>query len=926
MKRRRKPGEEEEGRGGSGSVAAAEETAAEDSAAIAGMVLAQAEAAGPPEVGGGNAGSGREASVGVDTLLKTDSPATVPVSAPTLPTAAWLGLAGLGGLALAGGSGGKGAPARPATDTTQPSVVITADKEVIGPGETAIVTFRFSEVPVGFSASDIVVNGGHLADLAVSADPRVYTATLTPGADTIVLALAASAYQDAAGNAGAADRTLELSHDAGSSGAGIDGYIADALVFRDSDGNGVWTHEHFTDADNDGLYAVGEIFVDANGDGKFTAEAAVKTDAAGNFSGLGGEGRIILVPLVAGNGTILSRDISTGAVFTKQLSAPSGSSIVSPLTTLVDALAGEAADQAAIAAAEAMVKTVLGIPDEVALSSYDPIKVAATSTDAAELSAAIETQKAASQVANLLAVVSSAATRSESFGSESQAAAVAASSLASQIEGAASSGDSFSLTSDELVQAVIGTVAASGHADGAGRLNAQAETLSQAVSVLNAVISSVSSTETDKALEALTQVAAVQVVAQISLVQAVEAALDSNTTMDATAFSGASLANKLDQAAAEVQIIAPNYVGTVSIGGSAVQGRTLSAALSDPDGIAGSVSLQWQASGVDIAGATGNTLVLGEALVGTIITVRARYTDSRGAVESLSSAVTAAVANINDPGRVSIGGNAVQGQTLTATVVDADGVPGSIAYQWQADGALIAGATGASLLLGEAQVGKSITVRASYTDGRGTTESHSSVASVSVANVNDPGAVSIAGAAVQGQTLTATVSDVDGLPANIGYQWRVDGLVIDGATASTFTPGQAQVGKTISLAASYTDLLDTFESIEVRMNGPVLQDVVIADGIAYTALPDLMDIFRIDADQVLSAEITGFEPGDRIEIRHAAAGINFSNDQFDDGMATLHVDADTVIHFTALPTDAFGSESTFNETFGAGTISHVVIG
>jgi hypothetical protein len=68
---------------------------------------------------------------------------------------------------------------------------------------------------------------------------------------------------------------------------------------------------------------------------------------------------------------------------------------------------------------------------------------------------------------------------------------------------------------------------------------------------------------------------------------------------------------------------------------------------------------------VDIAGATGNTLVLGEALVGTTIAVRVRYTDSRGVVESLSSAVTAAVANINDPGRVSIGGSAVQGQTLT---------------------------------------------------------------------------------------------------------------------------------------------------------------------------------------------------------------------------------------------------------------------
>ena len=67
------------------------------------------------------------------------------------------------------------------------------------------------------------------------------------------------------------------------------------------------------------------------------------------------------------------------------------------------------------------------------------------------------------------------------------------------------------------------------------------------------------------------------------------------------------------------------------------------------------------------------------------------------------------MANVNDAptGNVTIAGTPTQGQTLTAanTLADADGL-GAISYQWQADGVDIAGATGSSLLLGQAEVGK----------------------------------------------------------------------------------------------------------------------------------------------------------------------------------------------------------------------------
>ena len=78
-------------------------------------------------------------------------------------------------------------------------------------------------------------------------------------------------------------------------------------------------------------------------------------------------------------------------------------------------------------------------------------------------------------------------------------------------------------------------------------------------------------------------------------------------------------------------------------------------------------------------------------------------------------------------GEVTIAGSADQGLTLTATnnLNDTDGL-GAISYQWKADGVNINGANGNNLVLAEAQVGKAISVVASYVDGHVTTESISS--------------------------------------------------------------------------------------------------------------------------------------------------------------------------------------------------------
>jgi Ca2+-binding RTX toxin-like protein len=90
-------------------------------------------------------------------------------------------------------------------------------------------------------------------------------------------------------------------------------------------------------------------------------------------------------------------------------------------------------------------------------------------------------------------------------------------------------------------------------------------------------------------------------------------------------------------------------------------------------------------------------------------------------------------------GTVTISGLASQGQTLTAAanLADLDGL-GPISWQWKANGTAISGATGASYVPQQAQVGQVITVTASYVDGYGTAEAVTSAATTAVTGESLP--------------------------------------------------------------------------------------------------------------------------------------------------------------------------------------------
>ncbi|UWQ23665.1 hypothetical protein K3553_11810 [Leisingera aquaemixtae] len=158
----------------------------------------------------------------------------------------------------------------------------------------------------------------------------------------------------------------------------------------------------------------------------------------------------------------------------------------------------------------------------------------------------------------------------------------------------------------------------------------------------------------------------------------------------------------------------------------------------------------------------------------------------------------------------------------TSRIEDEDGI-GSLNYQWLRDGVAISGATGEKYILRQGDVGAAVSVRVSYTDGRGAVETLTSEATAAVRNVNDApvGTVLISGRAVQGRTLSAshTLDDADGLGA-VFYQWQRDGEDIEGATGETYTLTGRDSGAVITVLALYTD---NFGVVETVLSAPTPQ-------------------------------------------------------------------------------------------------------
>jgi len=181
--------------------------------------------------------------------------------------------------------------------------------------------------------------------------------------------------------------------------------------------------------------------------------------------------------------------------------------------------------------------------------------------------------------------------------------------------------------------------------------------------------------------------------------------------------------------------------------------------------------------------------------------------------------------NVDPTGTVTIHGYAVEGEMLGVSndLADEDGI-GPITYQWLRDGVTIPGATGDAYVLTQADVGRTISVRASYVDLKGVATTVTSTATDAVENVNDSptGTVRVLGKAAEGETLTVShdLADGDGIGV-ISFQWLRDGTAIVGATGATYTLTHDDRGASISVRAAYVDQMGTAESVVSAPTGTV---------------------------------------------------------------------------------------------------------
>ncbi len=270
--------------------------------------------------------------------------------------------------------------------------------------------------------------------------------------------------------------------------------------------------------------------------------------------------------------------------------------------------------------------------------------------------------------------------------------------------------------------------------------------------------------------------------------------------------------------------------GTLTITGLPTEDQTLqldTSALVDIDGF-GTFTQQWQTTDGTILSSDASSYTLQEKDVGQQISATISYIDPRGFYESITSAASATIANINDlpQGAINIIGPRTQGETLTAvtqSITDDDGM-GQLYFQWHRQGVPISGANSPTYQTDMIDVNKSLSVSVSYTDGHGTLETLTSPPTNAIASNNQPaqGSLIILGETREGSTLSldsSTITDANGL-GEFQYQWFRSGIAF-AHSASSYQTSQQDVGHSIYAQVSFSDGQGNAEQIGSAVTQPI---------------------------------------------------------------------------------------------------------
>lgn len=254
-------------------------------------------------------------------------------------------------------------------------------------------------------------------------------------------------------------------------------------------------------------------------------------------------------------------------------------------------------------------------------------------------------------------------------------------------------------------------------------------------------------------------------------------------------------------------VIAPGDLGLTApptITGTPQVGVQLSATTGTWSTSASSYSFQWQDSAGPIPGATSSTFTpsaaqLGRPLQVTVTASRDGYRTAQS-VSVATPVVAPGTFEIQDGPTVT--GDAQVDQTLVASA-GAWSPTATPAFQWLVDGSPVPGATDRSYTPSAADVRKQVSVQITLSQPgyEPVTEASPATSEVVPGTFRNTSDASVTGTPQVGKPLTADPGGWSPEPA-LSWQWTADGTPVPGATASSFTPSPAELGKKLSVVVT----------------------------------------------------------------------------------------------------------------------------
>ncbi len=219
----------------------------------------------------------------------------------------------------------------------------------------------------------------------------------------------------------------------------------------------------------------------------------------------------------------------------------------------------------------------------------------------------------------------------------------------------------------------------------------------------------------------------------------------------------------------------------------------------------------------DIAAATGASYELAASDVDATVEVVVSASNSVGSSSATSVASTVVTGPPTSTEEPAVTGTDEAGETLSASAGAWSGYPSpTLAYQWQSCDASggecvdVEGVTSSTYALGGGDLGTTLRVVVSATSSAG--EASSSSAPTGVITGSAPSSIvspAISGTAEEDQSLSASVGLWEGsAQLEYSFQWqRCDAsgeecADVEGATASTYTPGPRDVGSTLDVTVT----------------------------------------------------------------------------------------------------------------------------